>query len=352
MKISLNKISKLNRNMTLLTLVILFQFTALTKGYTQDSSIKNLVFEGAGIRGIAYAGVVQSLEQKNLISDIEKVGGTSAGAIIALLIALGHTSDELNTILSDTKFRKFNDGKLFFIGGMYRTMNKYGWYRGRKFEDWIGDLIEKKTGDSEMTFEQFYQKGYTDIYFTATCLNQQKLIVLSRKSYPHMKIKDAVRISMSIPLYYQAVFVDETGNTFSKNVKGKKLDIMVDGGIVGNFPIQIFDSVIIDSMNQEVRIPNYETLGIRIDSGMQIEENDDLNQLVPFPIDNFKEYISAFYVMVIESLNRQSLTKDDWNRTISVSSFDIGPKVRNLSAEQKERLVRSGRKSIEEYFEN
>ena len=323
-----------------------------SKGYAQDTCVKNLVFEGAGIRGIAYAGVVQSLEQNNMIKDVEKVGGTSAGAIVALLIALGHTSEELNVILSDTKFRKFNDGKFFFLGGVYRMTNKYGWYRGEKFEDWIGDLIKEKTGDSEITIEQFHQKGYRDIYLTATCLNQQRLVVLSRKSYPKMKVKDAVRISMSIPLYYQAVFVDSAGSTFSKSVKGKKMDVMVDGGIVGNFPIQIFDSVMMDSLNREIRIPNYETLGIRMDTDAQIQQDATLNHLAEFPIKNFQDYISAFYVMVIENLNRQQLTKDDWNRTISVSSLDVGPKVRKLSERQKQRLVSSGRRSTDNYFEN
>lgn len=71
----------------------------------------------------------------------------------------------------------------------------------QEFEKWIGDLIKEKVGDSEITFEEFHQRGYTYIYLTATCLNQQKAIVLLRETYPHMKIKDAITISMSIPLY-------------------------------------------------------------------------------------------------------------------------------------------------------
>ncbi len=336
--------------MKFLTISFLLFTILLSKGYSQNQNIKNLIFEGAGIRGIAYAGVIQSLEQKGVIKNVEKVGGTSAGAIIALLIALEYSSEELTNIISNTKFQKFNDGKFIFIGGISRTKNRYGWYRGEKFANWIGKLIEEKTGDSEITFEQLYKKDYKDLYLTATCLNKQKLIVLSRKTYPNMKIKDAVRISMSIPLYYQAVFVDSIGNTYSKPRKDEVLDIMIDGGIVGNFPIHIFDTIIVDSLTQEIRIPNYETLGIRIDSDLQIQEDSTTKDLTPFPIHNFKDYVSAFYVMVIENLNRQHLTKDDWDRTISISSVGISAKVKKLSENQKQKLIESGRYSTDRYL--
>ena len=75
--------------------------------------IKNLIFEGAGVRGLAYAGVVEALEEYQIIDQVDKVGGTSAGAIIALLIALEYDSEALTSIISDTKFQQFNDGKYF-----------------------------------------------------------------------------------------------------------------------------------------------------------------------------------------------------------------------------------------------
>jgi len=75
--------------------------------YAQNT-IKNLVFEGAGVRGIAYAGAIKELENNKLISQIEKVGGTSAGAITAMMLALGYSSDEIGEIISQTKLNKFN----------------------------------------------------------------------------------------------------------------------------------------------------------------------------------------------------------------------------------------------------
>ena len=41
---------------------------------------KNLVLEGGGVRGLAYAGVFSVLEEKGILQQIEKVGGSSAGS--------------------------------------------------------------------------------------------------------------------------------------------------------------------------------------------------------------------------------------------------------------------------------
>ena len=46
---------------------------------------KNLVLEGGGVRGLAYAGVFSVLVQKGLIQQIEKVGGSSVGSIAGML---------------------------------------------------------------------------------------------------------------------------------------------------------------------------------------------------------------------------------------------------------------------------
>ena len=41
----------------------------------------NLVFEGGGVKGIAYAGALEELENKGILQNIRRVGGTSTGAI-------------------------------------------------------------------------------------------------------------------------------------------------------------------------------------------------------------------------------------------------------------------------------
>jgi NTE family protein len=61
--------------------------------------------------------------------------------------------------------------------------------------------------------------------------------------------------------------------------------------------------------------------------------------------------MKAFYLIVIENLNRNALIKEDWERTISVSSVGIGPKIKRLSLEQKTALMESGEKYTHDFFE-
>ncbi len=323
--------------------ILLIIFTVIFNyGFSQTNKYENLVFEGAGIRGIAYAGVLKGMENAGITNNIAKVGGTSAGAITALMVSLGYNSNEIYEIVSKTKFQQFNDGQYIFLGGFYRLSKKYGWYKGDAFLKWLEEIIRNKTGNSDITFKELKDNGYKQLYVTATCLNKQKLLIFSADNYPQMKVKDAVRISMSIPLYFNAVFIDSCGRVYKNQQKANGLDVVVDGGILGNFPIYIFDSVSVDTFNHKTRIPNYKTLGVRIDSDSQIVSDSRNKELVPVQINKLSDYITAFYIIILENLNRNQLIPEDWQRTISVSSVGITPRIKKLSTKQKMALMLSG----------
>lgn len=332
------------KNISTFILLLIISQVGISQKY------ENLVFEGAGIRGIAYCGVIKELENQNITSDIKRVGGTSAGAITALMFSIGYESDEMYKIISETEFQNFNDGQYMFFGGFSRLNSNFGWYKGDEFIKWLDKIIKDKTGNSEITFRELKDNGFKELYVTATCLNKQKLVVFSSETYPNMKIKDAVRISMSIPLYFEAVFIDSNGTVYEEKNDQENLDIVVDGGILGNFPIFIFDSLRTDSTDQSVKIPNYKTLGIRIDSDSQIKNDLTSKELVPIPIDNMDDYLVAFYILILENLNRNALTSEDWERTISVSSVGIGPRIKSLTLKQKESLIKSGEDCARTYF--
>jgi NTE family protein len=245
--------------------------------------------------------------------------------------------------------QQFNDGRFFFAGGISRINKRYGWYRGKAFTKWIGNIIEHKTGDAAITFRQMHDRGFRDLYVTGTSLNNQKLVVFSHKTYPDMKIRDAVRISMSIPLYFEAVCIDSTGRVVDSRRAKDNYDIMVDGGFTGNFPIFLFDSVTTTNGVAQ-RIPNPHTLGFRIDTPGQIAYDADQKGIAPVPIARFKNYMSAFYNFVIENLNRSSLTPQDWQRTVSISSGNVGPKIRKLSVQEKDSLMHNGQVALQRYL--
>ena len=146
-------------NYPLKKLFILFLLTVLhsTIFLAQQKNYENLVFEGAGIKGLAYSGVLRVMEDNQQITKIKNVGGTSAGAITAMMIALGYQSQEVYDIISETDFQEFNDGGHALAGGVYRMIKEYGWYKGDKLKEWLENLIDAKTGNPDITFKELHQ---------------------------------------------------------------------------------------------------------------------------------------------------------------------------------------------------
>ncbi len=319
-------------------LMILFFGTGQSLAGPDSLLYKNLVFEGGGVRGIAYAGALSVLEERGMLRSVKRVGGTSVGSITAMLVALGYTASDMKTILDNLKIQQFNDGHWFFIGGFHRLIRHYGWYRGERFERWLETLIARKTGNPNLTFAQLHQYSnnatdaiYKDLYVTGTDLTDQKTVVFSHEHTPDMSLKTAVRISMSIPLYFGAVFLNDRQEVVRKPRKGQRYHILVDGGLTANYPIELFDT------NGQA---NPETLGLKLERPEQIRQFGRRDGPAPYAIHNVNEYVSAFYNYIIENLNPASVSEK--SRTIYISMEGIKPRVRRMRASETQRLYQSG----------
>lgn len=103
-------------------------------------------------------------------------------------------------------------------------------------------------------------------------------------------------------------------------------------------------------MKNTIRIPNSKTIGVRIDSDSQIKMDKSNKGLAPLQINKIDEFIEAFYIIVLENLNRNTLILEDWERTISVSSVGISPVIKKLSNQQKQALIKSGEQCTAKYL--
>ena len=330
--------------------------------FAQQRHYTNLALEGGGIRGIAYGGALKELDSLGILPGIKRVAGTSAGAIQAALIAVGYTPDEITDITFKTPVQQFNDGRFIFFGGTNRLFKQYGWYRGDKFTEWIGKRLAAKTGNPNITFAELHtlatQHKARDLYVTGTNLTDQCVMVFSHETHPNMQVKHAVRISMSIPLYYRAVLLDQQGNVVTKPAKGQQLDVLVDGGVLANFPINVFDDpkYLADAEPDQKDFDskgiyhNPQTLGLKLDRDEQIAFDEQQAGLAPYHINKFSDYMAAFYTIIKESINRQNLTSHDWDRTISISTAGFSPRVRRLSEAEKGALLASGRKGVQAFL--
>lgn len=328
---------------------------------------RNLVFEGGGVRGIAYAGALDVLENEGILQNIQRVAGTSAGAILAVLTGLGYTPAEMKDIVWNLDFNKFKDDSWGFLRDSKRILTDFGWYKGDFFRDFIGGLIKDKTGDSETTFGELEQmrkdgKPFLDIYLIGSNLSTEYSEVFSYGTTPDFRIADAARISMSIPMFFSAVRANQ------------RKDVYVDGGLLDNYPIQAFDNTkyvnkhfvrtkYYEKINQTQRkmpkairlttdfVYNQETLGFRLDSSEEIAVFHDNTEPQVKDIDNLFDYTSALLKTLIDFQRNTHLHSDDWQRTIYIDTLDVKATDFDLSDEKKNALLESGRNYTKSYLE-
>lgn len=321
---------------------------------------RNLVMEGGGIRGIAYGGALQELEARGVLVGLRRVGGTSAGAIQAALLAVGYSPQEIIAVINQTPVQQLNDGRLMFFGGSTRLLKQYGWYRGDEFTRYLSRLVARKTQQPNLTLGQLHNLAqqhptrYRDLYTTGTNLTTQRVQVFSYETNPDMRVADAVRISMSIPLYFRAVLLNQQGQVVQRPVKGQPVEVLVDGGLLANFPITLFDHPRYLPSSGAPTAPssvNPETLGLRLDRAEQIALDtlpDGRQRLAPYAIHDIGSYVGALYNVAIENLNPAQ--PSDWPRTISISTRGFNPKIKRMSAAQKQELVDSGQQGAQAFF--
>jgi NTE family protein len=320
---------------------------------------RNLVFEGGGVKGIAYVGAMKTLEEHQILQKIRRVGGTSAGAINAVLFAAGYSIDETLDILKKLNFNDFKDESWGILRDMGRLREEYGWYKGDFFREWIGDLLKMKTGSADVTFKALKEATDKDLFVYATNLSTHFGEVYSPEHTPRMRVTDAVRRSMSIPLFFRAV-------------KDDRADIFVDGGVLNNYPVKLFDREKYLEDQSLKRIPEYykkqndtfiaasphsspylynkETLGFRLDSAREIAVFRDGQEPQHIRIEYFLDYTLQLIETILDAQNNQHLHSDDWHRTIYVDTLGVKTTEFDLSDDRKNDLVTSGRDATARYL--
>ena len=310
---------------------------------------KNLVFEGGGVKGIAYGGALGELEELGILSGIKRVAGTSAGAITAVLLAVGYNHQEVSDIVAKTNFNDFADDSTGVVRDADRFISDFGWHKGHFFRKWIGNLVRRKTGKKDLTFQQLKDlDGTLDLYLVATNLSDQMSEIFSFEHSPDVEIRDAARMSMSIPLYFKCVRY------------GKDRDIMVDGGVAWNYPLNIFDhesyldkpanGEVVEYNQNEGYVFNHETLGFRVDSLKEIEFNQSNWTNVPQDIDNILNYAMALVGFMHSIANKKHLHQNDWDRTIFIDSMDVATTDFDLSENKINSLIENGKYGVKNYF--
>lgn len=319
----------------------------------QKSMYRNLVFKGGGVRGIAYMGSVEVLEELNLLSNIERVAGTSSGAITATLIsfrkATNETMDLFNTLdLQKVPQRAVNGKSRNIIHlknseNYMRLFEKFGWFSSVYFHGWLESIIaEQCRGNPRATFADFQEFGYRDLHIIASNISRHRAEVFSAKNSPDVAVADAVRMSMSIPLYFEAL-------RFNGKRFGEAGDYFVDGGLFNNYPIHIFDQPEYAKGSRMYRDGiNWETLGLFLFPS-KLYDSDNVDEP-----NNLWEFLDLTVRSIYDAHLLSDLSENvaDKRRTIEISDCGISATHFDLSPESKEYqlLFENGRSATEKFF--
>lgn len=192
-----------------------------------------LVLSGGGSKGLAHIGVIKALEEYRI--PIDYIGGSSMGAIIGSLYAMGLSCDEMISIVSSDEFKYWMTGEL-------EDKDKYFFKEESKGPELLNISIDTKDSITKPRFplslipNHLMDFAFMEIYSRASAAagyNFDSLFVPflcigadisnSREVvFREGDLAQAVRASMTVPLVFRPIVMD--GN------------IMYDGGIYNNFP--------------------------------------------------------------------------------------------------------------------
>ena len=323
---------------------------------THPELVTDLVLEGGGVKGIALVGAVGPLVEAGY--RFPRIAGTSAGAIVGSVLAAlqqrGEPVTQLDDIARTLDYTKFRDrgfpgrylGPLAFLADGFSVLFEDGVFEGDYLEDWLagvlgdlgvktfGDLRTDDPGDDGRVHHRY------SLVVTVSDLSRKRLVQLPW-DYPdydrdpdEQGVAGAVRASASIPYFFEPVQL--TG------VRGTST--LVDGGLLSNYPINIFDRM-------DESPPRWSTIGIRLDAlgigepGIgKVDEVEPVRGPVAMGIALIETSIEACQAEHV--LDPCNIARSVYVDTGMVGAIDF-----RLSEEQQDQLLVAGREAGERFLE-
>lgn len=256
-------------------------------------ALYDLVFEGGGAKGMAFAGALQVFADAG--HQHRRIVGTSAGAITAMLTGAGYTPAELTAECTKTDasgkpvFATFMDPPVesdftepliagcetlalmkqagFPFSGMLQDIEKKiikallhlelyrelfsfnecgGFYAGDAALNWFRERLKAKGMAADITWADFAAKTGKDVSVVTTDVTDKEMVVLNARTAPGVPVAESVRMSMSIPFVWrEMIWQKEWGPYRLMGTDGKITEhdksghIFVDGGVLSNFPLRL-----------------------------------------------------------------------------------------------------------------
>jgi len=310
----------------------------MKKRYLYD----NLVFEGGGVKTIAYAGAIKILEEKGILSNIQRFSGSSSGSIMALYLAVGLSPKKIEEILLKADLRKINNTSIVISRHLSELYKSFGWNNGDNLRNWLRKSISERVNPN-ITFSELKKiHPNKELHIVASNITKRKRSIFNHENTPDLPIVEAVRISSGIPLLFSAIKIKE--------------EYYVDGGIYCNYPIDLFDNV--KYLNSKIRKSHHKKGNFNLGTlGLYIKEPNESDDRYYRNKKNEKiSSLQGFVYSLIDGItckaNQRNLHSADFKRTIQIKTGDIKANDFAISLNDKKRIIRAGASATRFFFRN
>nr|WP_289214434.1 patatin-like phospholipase family protein [Halobacillus campisalis] len=285
------------------------------------------VFSGGGVKSLAFIGALEVLEKNDY--SFQRVAGTSAGAIVACLKAAGYTSEDLRVILEELTLENLIDqpfvDQIFPFSKWIYLYFRMGLYRGNRLEDVLEKWLQKKG------IKTFAHLPEGELKIVCSDLTLGRMVVIPddlKEVYgidPNtFSVAKAARISATLPYFFMPV-----------KLHGKKgKSILVDGGVLSNFPIWLFE-------NEHGRRK-------RPIIGMQLSDPPD--HLPEKRIKNAIEMFQALFNTMKQAHDARYISASKSRDIIFIPVKGVETTDFHLSTKHKEMLIDLGREQAEKFL--
>ena len=316
---------------------------------TDDQHFADLVFEGGGVKGIGLAGAYAALEQRGFAP--KRVAGTSAGAITAALIAAGYSSAEIDEIVFELPFSDFKDkgweDRVPLLGKGLGLLLECGIYEGSVFHAWMQEKLAKR---GMTTFGQLSEEDPDTgekrwrLNVIASDVTCRRMLVLPQDAGhlgiepDELSIADAVRMSMSIPIFFEPIV--------HHNDQTDENHLIVDGGMLSNFPVWLFDA--------QGREPRWPTFGLRL---VEPEPRKPIGHRLHSADEHARagslfNYVKSLAQTVMEAHDRLYLEKATYARTIPIPTLGVSTTEFSITPERQRELYDAGHQAASDFLDD
>jgi predicted acylesterase/phospholipase RssA len=185
-------------------------------------TIKHLIISGGGPIMVQVLGAIQHLEQNNFVNmnNIESIYGTSAGAIVGILICLKFDWETINDYIIK---RPWQDVFQIKVQNILDAYTKKGVYDIKTIEKCFKPLLDAKDIPMDINLQDFHKLTNVELHMFSFEINEYKVQDISHLTHPNLLLMTAIQMTCALPVLVTPVCIDDK--------------CYIDGGMSCNYPL-------------------------------------------------------------------------------------------------------------------